>query len=143
MYKWPKDDGNGPMKSIPQTSKSSTTKMLFNGISFLRLMFPIFWHLSQLEQKSKASLNKVGQKKPDCKTLRDVFLAPKCPPHANVWLNVRMLCCSLSGTHLLMIWSGQYLNKYGYPKRSALPWQGTSFFPEKKFHFSLHHKQDN
>ena len=42
MYKNPKDGGNGPMKSIPQQSNISITRMGFKGIMFLFEMAPNF-----------------------------------------------------------------------------------------------------
>ena len=58
MYLFPQEEGNGPMKSIPQTSNSSTSKIEFRGISFLFEIFPVLWHLSQVFTNEGASLNK-------------------------------------------------------------------------------------
>lgn len=42
-----------------------------------------------------------------------VFLEEKWTPQASEWQKEMTLGISLLGTHLLIIWSGQYLNKYG------------------------------
>ena len=49
MYKLLNEGGNGPMKSIPHKSNSSTSRIvLMGGSSFLE-MLPILWHLSQVD----------------------------------------------------------------------------------------------
>ena len=45
-------------------------------------------------------------------TLKD-FLSSLSPPQTSLWQNVNTLWCSSSEKYLLIIWSGQYLNKYG------------------------------
>jgi len=45
MYSFPKEDGNGPIKSMAHTSKISTTMMGFNGIISLLHIIANYWHL--------------------------------------------------------------------------------------------------
>ena len=61
MYRLLRNEGKGPIKSIPQISNSSTSKIGCKGDSSRFDMLPILWHLSQVDTKWCASLNKVGQ----------------------------------------------------------------------------------
>lgn len=45
---FPGEDGKWTIRSIPHTSKISTSKMFFNGISPRLEMFPVHWHQSHL-----------------------------------------------------------------------------------------------
>jgi len=49
------------MKSMPQLSKSSISKIGLRGIMFRLEILPIIWHLVHVLQKAKAFLNRVGQ----------------------------------------------------------------------------------
>ena len=59
MYRLLKDEGKGPIRSIPQISNSSTSKIGCKCVSSRFDMLPILWHLSQVDTKWCASLNKV------------------------------------------------------------------------------------
>ena len=67
---FPNEVGNGPIKSMSQTSKSSISKIGLRGIMFRLEILSIIWHLVHVLQKSNASLNKVGQYNPLCSTFR-------------------------------------------------------------------------
>jgi len=41
MYVFPYEDGRGPTKSIPQQSKTSTSMIFYNDISFLLEIPPV------------------------------------------------------------------------------------------------------
>ena len=60
-YRLLKDEGKGPIKSIPQILSSFTSKICCKGCSSRFDMLPILWHLSLVDTKWCASLNKVGQ----------------------------------------------------------------------------------
>ena len=51
---------------------------------------------------------------------RQVMVPYNWPPQACEWQKEMTLGISLSGTHLLIIWSGQYLNKYGSSQKNCL-----------------------
>jgi hypothetical protein len=50
--KKPNDGGNGPMKSIPQQSKISMTRIGFKGIMWCFEIDPNFWQFSQVLQNA-------------------------------------------------------------------------------------------
>jgi hypothetical protein len=54
--------GEGPMKSIPHTSKILTWRLLFSGIASRELVFPYFRHLGHRRTNSLASPYMFGQK---------------------------------------------------------------------------------
>ena len=62
------------------------------------------------------SIRVLKESRPVEPTLKDFlssFSWTKVSTASNSWQNVKILWCSSSGKHLLIIWSGQYLNKYG------------------------------
>ena len=61
MYTNPKDGGNRPMKSIPQQSNISISRMRFKGIMFRLVIDPNFLQFLQVLQNSYVYLNMVGQ----------------------------------------------------------------------------------
>jgi hypothetical protein len=72
--------GMTPLKSIPNTSKISTSKIGCRDISFLLVILLILWHLSNARTNVLASLKMMGQKKTDWNTLAFVFEDDACPP---------------------------------------------------------------
>src|SRR6185312_6038057 len=66
MYSQSWEFRNGPMKSIPQTSNSSTWRLYVRGIVLQAVMPPCSWHLRHLRINSLVSSYIVGQKKPLC-----------------------------------------------------------------------------
>ena len=90
------------MKSIPQQSKTSTSLMLFKGISCLLEMLPVLWQLSHLLTYSFASLKSEGQKNPACRTLAAVLFPLKWPPYNELWQCQRILLASSWEPYILL-----------------------------------------
>ena len=84
---------------------------LSNSTFWVVINFLSLWHLSQLLHMVWASLKSDGQLKPDCNTFMVVFWEAKWPPHVFSWQWLRIPYCSCSGTHFLIIWSAQYLQR--------------------------------
>ena len=67
-------------KVKPLTTKNFNDYYGEIGIMFLWVTLPNCWHLSQILQKLKESLNKVSQQKLYYKIFTIAFLAKKWPP---------------------------------------------------------------
>lgn len=70
----------GPIKSISQTSKTSTSKIPFSGISSCLEILSVRWHRSQFITSAWTYFHRLGQKRSDCKIFAQVFEVFACPP---------------------------------------------------------------